>query len=603
MFKEQIKKRGLKIEFIVDFALLLLSIVAPILITYHVGFELLDSELEALSGVHRFIIIAQWLLISIMLMFGFGNKIYSKGRGGSNFFRISFYTVFTLVVLAEIVLYYGWVVEDKFLGMLTSDALVMTLLMLISGTVLSRWITSILGRKTSPSMLLASSFAIIILIGSLLLKLPRATIEELSYIDSLFLSTSAVCVTGLSPVDISQTLSTTGLVILLFLIQIGGLGVMTITSFFGLFFAPSRNFAGQMVVGDLLLTNKINELLKLLANIIVVTLSIEAIGAIFLFSSFSSTGEFSTSESWFFAVFHSISAFCNAGFSTFSGNLANPVISQLNTMRWVVGFLIIFGGIGFPIFSNFLRYLGLKFTNGIRLLNGIRPKVHPRVWRLNTYIVIRVTAFLIVGGWVAMLLLEWDASLAGMSIAEKLSHSFLMAVTPRTAGFNGVDMGSMLPASILITTILMWIGGAPQSTAGGIKVTAAYIAICNILSSNKSSAQITTHYRHIPASSIYRAFGVITLSVTVISLSVLAITIFDGHLGIGKITFEVVSAISTVGLSLGVTSEFSSASKIVLIFAMFIGRVGLISILVLFFRPSSLRSKPYTYPEEDILIT
>lgn len=603
MFKEQIKKGGRKIEFITDFALLLLSIVAPILIIYHVGFELLDSELEAMSGVHRFIIIAQWLLISIMLVFGFGNKIYAKGRGSANFFRITFYIVFTLVVLAEIVLHYGWVVEDKFLGILTSDALVMTLLMLVSGTVLSRWITSILGRKTSPSMLLASSFAVIILIGSLLLKLPRATIEELSYIDSLFLSTSAVCVTGLSPVDISQTLSTTGLVILLFLIQIGGLGVMTITSFFGLFFAPSRNFAGQMVVGDLLSTNKINELLKLLANIIIVTLSIEAIGAIFLFSSFSSTGEFSASESWFFAIFHSISAFCNAGFSTFSGNLADPVISQLNTMRWVVGFLVIFGGIGFPIFSNFLRYLGLKFTNGFRRLNGIRPKVHPRVWRLNTYIVLRVTAFLIVGGWVAMLLLEWDASLAGMSIAEKLSHSFLMAVTPRTAGFNGVDMGTMLPASILITTILMWIGGAPQSTAGGIKVTAAYIAICNILSSNKSSSQITTHYRHIPASSIYRAFGVITLSVTVISLGVLAITIFDGHLGIGKITFEVVSAVSTAGLSLGVTSEFSSASKVVLIFAMFIGRVGLISILVLFFRPSSLRSKPYTYPEEDILIT
>lgn len=603
MFREQIKKGGRKLEQMVDFALLLLSVVTPILVIYHMGFVLLESEIETLSQSYRFILIAQWALVTTMLLFGFGGNTPSKRKGATIFFRLSLYLFVTFVAVFEVALHYNWLVKDELIGALTSNAVVMTIIMFVSGTVLSRWITSILGRKTSPSMLLATSFMLIILIGSLLLKLPKATVAELSYIDSLFLSTSAVCVTGLSPVDISQTLTTTGLVILLFLIQIGGLGVMTITSFFGLFFAPSRNFAGQMVVGDLLSTNKINELLRLLANIIIVTLSIEAIGALFLFSSFSSTGQFSVGESWFLAIFHSISAFCNAGFSPLSGNLADPVIAHLNTTRWVVGFLIIFGGIGFPIFSNFLRYLALLFTNTIRKLNGIRPKIHPRMWHLNTYIVLRVTLFLVVGGWVAMLLLEWNASLLGMSLPEKLSHSFLMAITPRTAGFNGVEMGAMLPASILITTLLMWIGGAPQSTAGGIKVTVAYIAICNIFSSNKSSAQITTHYRHIPASSIYRAFGVITLSISVIATAVLIITIFDGHLGIGKITFEVVSALSTVGLSLGITAELSNVSKAILIVLMFVGRVGLISVLVLFFRPSSLRPKPYTYPEEDILIT
>ncbi len=595
-----VKRRSSKL---LNFLLLISSVVAPILVIYHLGFPISLSQSELLYKSYRFIMVAQWFLISLMLVLGYENRIYKRGKNISNIVRITTYVFFSIVVLFELALHYGWLVRDELISAFTSEKVVVVIISIISGTELSRWVTSILGRKTSPPMILASSFLFIILIGSLLLKLPNATKEGIDYIDSLFLSTSAVCVTGLSPVDISQTLTVTGEVILLFLIQIGGLGVMTITSFFGLFFASSHRFAGQMVVGDLLSTNKMSGLFKMLANIIIVTLSIEAFGALMIYSSIADYGGYSEVRKWFFSVFHSISAFCNAGFSTLSGNLADPIVVSLNSIRWWVSLLIIFGGIGFPIFSNFLRYLGLKFTNLVRRLNGIRPKVHPRVWKLNTYIVLRMTIILVVGSWLAFLALEWNASLEGMSFVEKLSQSFFMAVTPRTAGFNSVDMSSMLPTSLLLTTILMWIGGAPQSTAGGIKVTTIYIALRNIFSSNRTSGEINVKFRKIPSSSVQRAFGVVALSGCVIMLSVVIISLFDRDLPISKIIFEVVSAVSTVGLSLGVTPELSDASKCILIVLMFVGRVGLVSVLILFFRSSSLRSKPYTFPEEDILIT
>ncbi|MEG0033888.1 MAG: potassium transporter TrkG, partial [Mucinivorans sp.] len=258
---------------------------------------------------------------------------------------------------------------------------------------------------------------------------------------------------------------------ILILIQIGGLGIMTITSFFGLFFAGGRSFSGQMVVGDMLSTERLSSLLHTIVRILVVTFSIEAIGAIFLYFAIINAGVMDQSDALYFGIFHSVSAFCNAGFSTLSQGLADPILAALNSVRYVIGLLIIFGGIGFPIFSNFLSIFAHKFRNILRSIYGIRPTVRPRLWSLNSFIVVRTTTVLVISASVLFLIMEWNATLDGMPFVEKLSQAFLMAVTPRTAGFNGVDLTQMIPASMLLTIALMWIGGAPQSTAGGIKVT------------------------------------------------------------------------------------------------------------------------------------
>lgn len=600
-----------RLKLVADILLLLLCVASLLVIVYDLGFIHEVQNSKALDASYRKILFAIWFLVSFVFIIGStdgssGSSKVKRSGGGSpsrRFGGTMLYAFFSLVVATVFFEHQGILASEGFVYLLTNNFTVMITLSVVSVLEISKWVTSILGKKTSPSMLLASSFLFIIAIGSLLLMLPRCSVGSLSYIDALFLSTSAVCVTGLSPVDISQVLTMEGQVVLLLLIQIGGLGVMTITSFFGLFFSSGRKFSGQIVVGDLI-SSKLNDLLRTLVSIVVVTLSIEAIGAIMLYGSVMETGEFTVWQGVYFSVFHSISAFCNAGFSTLSGNLSDPVISSLNMVRWVVCFLVIFGGIGFPIFSNLLKMVGHKVRSIIGRFRGNRPQAQPRLWQLNSFIVVRMTIFLLLFGWVFFLLLEWNGVLADMSIGDKISQGFLMSVTPRTAGFNGVDMSMMAPASLVLTLMLMWVGGGPQSAAGGIKVTTVYLAYRSIFAGLRGS-DITARYRKIPYGSVQRSFGLIVVSLSLIMFSLLFMSIFEPHQPMGSLLFEIVSAVSTVGLSLGITGELGVSSKIVLIILMYVGRVGLLSILLLFMRQSgvSISGKDYSYPSEDILIT
>lgn len=588
-----------RVEQTLQLLLLFLCLVVPILVVYQFGFPISDSVRASIESSYHTILAFQWLL-TVLLFILQSNTTLRKKRHGVTTRTIGF-VVFTAIVVLDFSLNIEVLHLDEFLRIFTSSAVVMLMALVVSVLQISRYITSLLGKRTNPSMILTGSFLTIIVIGSLLLMLPNCTHSGISYTDSLFVSTSAVCVTGLTPIDISAVFTTTGMVVLLFLIQIGGLGIMTITSFFGLFFAGSHSFAGQMVVGDLLDTDRLSSLLKTLLKIIVVTLSIEAIGALFLYGSAVSSGNFTQGEALFFGVFHSISAFCNAGFSTLQGNLADPKIVALSSVQYVVSGLIIFGGIGFPIFSNFLSILSHKIANIFRRIYRIGPIIRPHLVSLNTHIVVKTTLILVIVGWAAFLALEWSATLDGLPFGQKLSQSFLLSVSPRTAGFSGVSMTQMMPASILLTIILMWIGGAPQSTAGGIKVTTLYMALKNIFSSSSGRDNIEAHRRTIPNSSVQRAFAVIALSLIIVSVAVIGLSLLEPDVALTSLVYEAVSAISTVGLSLDLTPHLCTASKYILILLMFVGRVGLISIFVLFIRNS--RHKAYSYPNENILIT
>lgn len=583
-----------RISFILSSAALLASVVVFCLVGYDFGFPISQSTQENLRYYYDALLIFLWVVTTIRFIV---NGTLGKSSTHMTIKAVG-YGIFTLIALTGISLSYGFIQIDSFVSLATSDFVVVVMILAVSFAEISAAITSVLSAHANPALILTGSFALIIVIGSLLLQLPNCTTTDVSYIDTLFISTSAVCVTGLTPINISTSFTTSGLVVLLLLIQFGGLGIMTITSFFGLFFAGGSSLSNQVMIKELLSGDSLNGLLRMIFKIIAVTVCVEAAGAVAIYSFIA--GNTGIENPVFFSVFHSISAFCNAGFSTLSGNLYDPVIRNIGGVMWILSFLIIFGGIGFPIFANFLSVIWFHIKNFVRLIFKKRIVHSPRLWNLNSYIVIRITAILLVVSWATFLIFEWNNSLAEYDFWNKLAQGFMCAVTPRTAGFNGVDMSQMMPASILLTIVLMWIGGAPQSTAGGVKVTTIYLAMKNIFSSNSLGQGIEVRRRKIPNYSVRRAFSVITLSITIISVAVIAMSIFDPNVELSRLIFEAVSAIGTVGLTLGLTPQLTAYSKIVLIILMFIGRIGAITLFALFVR--STIHKAYSFPEENILI-
>lgn len=592
MFLTAIHKWVLRLTSTITF---LVSLFVVGLLIYRFGYPQSASSLVEISNGFGDLLLIQWFCVTFQLVFG----NISTERKKSLFQTLS-YISFTIVTGALFVIQFKLLAVDNFLKFLTSDWSVIFVLLLISVLELSRAVTNILGKRTNPAMIIAVSFAFVIFAGSLLLGLPNCSYDGLAYIDSLFVSASAVCVTGLTTIDISSSLTFTGQIVLLLLIQAGGLGIMTLTSFFGLFFSGG-SFSNQLVVQDLINSDKMNGLLRYALRIIIVTLIVEGVGALLIYLSMVNNSALSHGDAIFFSIFHSISAFCNAGFSTLHGNLYDPVVGDISSVIWTISWLIIFGGIGFPIFNNFIRTIGLKLRNYVRVIFGKRRLVHKHLWELNTFIVVRMTAILLVCGWVFFLFVEWQGVLGEYDFWGKLSQGFLMSVTPRTAGFNGVNVSSMLPASIFMTIILMWIGGAPQSTAGGIKVTTFYLALKNILSTSGVYDRVEVKGREIPQSSIRRALGVIFASLLVISVSITIIALQEPRVDLGKIIFEVFSAIGTVGMSMGITSQLSSGSKLVLILLMFIGRVGIVSLILSFVKRNGT-PRHYRLPQENILI-
>lgn len=469
---------------------------------------------------------------------------------------------------------------------------------------LSKGITGFVNRRTNPALLTVICFAVTIVFGALLLMLPRSTMEHIRIpvIDALFVSTSAVCVTGLSTVEVANTFTLEGQIIIALLIQIGGLGIMTITSFFAIFFMDGIGLYSQFTLRDMM-TSSAESLMSTLLHVLGFTLVIELIGAFFIWTSIHSTLDMTLSEEIFFSVFHSVSAFCNAGFSTLEGNLGNDaVITGHNSMYMVISFLIILGGIGFPVLINLKRLLSYYWSSFLNK-TGIRKKTHSRLSHLidvNTKIVLYTTGILIVTGTLIIAVLEWNEAFAWLSTGEKLVHSFFTAVVPRTAGFNSLSSIEFSRLSLVLIVILMWIGGASQSTAGGIKVNTLAVAFASVKSIIKGRQSTELFNREVTYNSIRRTLAVIFGSIFIILTFFVIILALEPDLPAFAVLFETVSAFSTVGSSLGITQFLSGESKMMLILLMFIGRVGFITVLMSFV-PIGEKTK-YRLPKEDIII-
>jgi potassium uptake TrkH family protein len=456
--------------------------------------------------------------------------------------------------------------------------------------------------KFNPATLFVVSFALLILVGTLLLLLPNASTRSISVIDAAFTATSAVCVTGLIVVDTAKDFSFFGQLIILLLIQAGGLGMLTFTSFFAFYFKGGTSLQETLNLRDMVSSEQLGNVFKIVTKIIVFTLIIEVVGAALLYRSLPGHHFDSSAERLFFALFHAVSAFCNAGFSILSEGLYDNHVRFNYGLQWIVMVLIVLGGIGFNILSNYYEFLKAHLTNKIQIWLQLPHKAVPaRIISINTTLVLRTTLLLLLAGALFFFFTESRHSLSGhQGFMGKITGALFLSVSPRTAGFNTIDMSMLSVPAVLMTMVLMWIGASPASTGGGIKTSTFAVAVLNVISIVKGRSHIEMNYREIPYDSVRRAFAIISLSVFVIGAGIILLSWLEPEKDLLMLSFEAISAYSTVGLSLGVTGQLSTGGKVVLIILMFVGRVGTINLLTGMLK--RLQHIRYRYPEESILI-
>lgn len=573
------------------------SLVCLVAMTVYFGFDHTETDFRRLAGVLR----GCQILFIVNVLYGLALSLRRTLRETKIIkWIVDLGVILTLLPLAYPRPEHPWIeILDH---ILYSNKFLFPVLAAYSVVSLSFGITRLLGRRTNPSLILSASFLLLILVGSLLLMMPKCTYGGIGYVDALFVSTSAVCITGLTSVDVPATFTPAGILVLAILIQTGGLGVMTFTSFFALFFSGNTSIYSQLLVRDMVYSKTMSALLPTLLYILAFTLAIELAGAAAIFLSIHDTLGMTLEDELIFSGFHSLSAFCNAGFSNIEGGLSNPLL--LNSSQWIyvtVTILVTAGGIGFPILVNFRQAAVARLK---RIWSWIRRRQAPRMpihlYDLNTKIVLVTSVSLTVISTLLFLLFEYDNTLEGMPLGHKLIQSWFNSSVPRSSGFSSVNPAAFTNITILMFLLLMWIGGASQSTAGGIKVNTFATMILNLKAIILGRERVTAYDRTIAVPSLRRAHAVIGLSI--LSLAFYAITLvgLEPELSPKALVYEAVSALFTVGSSLGVTPALSIPSKILLCTAMFLGRVGIISLLVGVVGVHN--DPPFRLPTDNIII-
>lgn len=511
-----------------------------------------------------------------------------------------------LVLMETVFLAFLLLVQTKigFLEGLASRGLLQFGISLIFLVEISKRSLGLERLKVNPPLLFIFSFVLIIVVGAMGLMLPISTHEGISAIDAFFTSTSAVCVTGLTVVDTGAHFTRFGQNVILVLISLGGLGVMTFTSFFGFFFKGGASFRNQLIYKDFTGADTLTEVFSFIKKVVTFTLGVEAVGFLLIYFNLDSSDFPSLGEKIYFALFHAISAFNNAGFQLKSAGIYDELTRWNYPFQLTICALIIFGGLGFPISFNIVKYLRSRLKVRLRqVVFGEAYRNTPWILNINSRIVLLTSFILLAVGTLALFATEYHASLKEHdSFFGKLISAFFLSVTPRTAGFNNIDMANLSREGILLTMLLMWIGASPSSTGGGIKTTTYAIATLGIFNIARGRMHVEIGKREIAQESLMRAFIIICMSLVALGISTLAVGYFDPQLDLIALTFECFSAFGTVGLSLGITANLSSSSKVVIILTMFIGRVGTYTLLLAILK-KALDTKLYKYPVEHVIIT
>lgn len=438
----------------------------------------------------------------------------------------------------------------------------------------------------APVQILALGFAAVIFIGAVLLSLPvsSASGQSTPFLTSLFTSTSAVCVTGLVVVDTGTYWSTFGQVVIMLLIQTGGLGFMSFATLIALILGKKITLRERLVMQEAMNSFSLQGLVNLVKYALIATFTIEGFGAALLSIRF--IPDYGIAKGIFFGVFHAVSAYCNAGFDII-GSFQNlmPYHESIIVNVTVMG-LIVIGGIGFIVQSEIYRHRSFK-----------RLSLHSKV-------VLITTGILILSGALLFFLLEHDnpGTMQPMSLKGKILSSFFASVTPRTAGFNTIDTTQMSMASTVITIILMYIGASPGSTGGGIKTSTFAILVMTVVAVVKGREDTEILGKRIPKDIIYRAFSIVAISLTILLIDVLILSITEKEAQLVETMYEATSAFGTVGLSLNFSPRLTSIGRIIILITMYIGRVGPLTLAFAFAQKQLKNNATVKYPEDRVLI-
>mgnify|MGYP002378018086 FL=1 len=468
---------------------------------------------------------------------------------------------------------------------------------------------NVLAKLTaSPLTVFIASFNGLILVGAGLLMLPGATVAEGSprFVDALFMATSAACVTGLATMDIGTQFKPFGQLVILVLIQFGGLGIMTFAAFFSLMFGSGAGVRDSAALGEMMNVNLAGRVGRVAAWVLGITLSCELLGVALLYGCWKGPeGPLPADQQLYYSVFHSVSAFCNAGFGLHSDSLMGyadhwPVV--LN-----IGWLVVVGGLGFPVIVELLtfRFWALPAVRRLPILRRYVPKQPVPRLSVQTKLVVTGTLLLLGLAMGVFWLMERGHSLAGLDAGGQLAGSLFHSLTPRTAGFNTLDLEKMQPATHFFTMLLMLVGGSPGGTAGGLKTTTVVILLLAVVALIRGRSPEILR-RRIPDQLVVKSLVMLVLAFSFISAAVFALLATEqdtvlassSHGGL-RLMFEAVSAFATTGLSVGVTPRLTEAGKLIIITCMFLGRIGPLTLVLAI---SARRAQRFEYPKEGVMI-
>ncbi len=441
-------------------------------------------------------------------------------------------------------------------------------------------------KRISKVQVIALGFLIIIILGTLLLMLPVSSRDgnATSFLDALFTATSASCVTGLVVVDTYTHWSVFGQIVIICLIQVGGLGFISIGLIIALLLGRRVSLRHRGLMQESVNTLQIGGIVRLTKKMIVGTLIFEGIGALILSIRFAFI--MSPARAVFYGIFHSVSAFCNAGFDLLGCYGEYNSLCGFEgdwTINLTISALIITGGLGFVVWDDISK-----------------NKLNIKRYRLHSKIVLAVTASLLVAGTILFLIFEWNNTMAGMNAPTRFQAAFFSSVTPRTAGMNSVDTGALTPASKLLTMILMFIGGSPGSTSGGAKTTTLFVMVAYLWTTMCGKYGIDVFGRRLKEDVVRKAALVIGFNMLLFITGAMVIFAQQPELGFSDVLFEVISGISTVGMTTGITRSLGTVSRIVIILLMYCGRIGSLSFALSF--SENKRVVPLQQPEEEINI-
>jgi len=444
-------------------------------------------------------------------------------------------------------------------------------------------------KKTLDAFkILALGFATVIFTGATLLSMPfsSASGQFTNFLDCLFTSTSAVCVTGLTTLDTGLYWSMTGKTILIILIEIGGLGFMAISTIFALVLRKKITLKDRLVMQEAYNTFSLQGIISHVRYMIIFTLSVQGIAALILMTQFIPM--FGVGTGIYYGIWHSISAFCNAGFDLLGNFTSVTVVNDNKVILLTLANLINIGGLGYLVWRELLSTLNKK-----KKLKNIS---------LHAKVVVTISLIMVIGGTLAFLILEWNNPLTmkDMTFGNKLVNSYFSTTTPRTAGFNSISNSGMSPASKLITMAYMFIGGSPGGTAGGIKTTTFGIIIFTLIAVLKGRSDVEIYKKKLSQSTVYKAIAIFFLGLTIVVIGVVILSMNEHSATFEQIVYEVLSAFGTVGLTMGITPGLHIISKLTLILIMYMGRVGPLTVMLAI---SNKQVKiNIKYPEGKLLI-